>query len=326
MKKHSLLLFLILVLPLTAAYAAMTPQADAANWLRKIAMAPHQLNYSGLVVFQQGAHVESSRVYHAVDEYGEHEKLIMLDGIPREIIRNNEQVFCYYPSKRIVTMEKRQSIRPFPDLLPHQLSELSENYLVKRGPIERVAGLDSQVIELEPKDSYRYGRVLWADKNSGLLLKADLQNERGETIERFVFTQISVGEKIDMKIFKPYPGSSGKTRPLITKSIAPSANDIEWRIDPLPPGFNKIIDTKRQLAGKQHMVLHRVYSDGLVAVSVFIEPSDGSDVVTGLSQQGSLNVYSRLVAGYKVTVLGVVPSITVSHMAEAVSIQAPSPK
>ncbi len=325
MKKHLLLLFLIFTPPLSA-YAGMTPQVDAANWLRKIAMAAHQLNYSGLVVFQQGAHVESSRVYHLVDEYGEHEKLVMLDGIPREIVRNNEQVFCYYPSKQIVTMEKRQSIRPFPALLPHQLSELSENYLIRKGPIERVAGLDSQVIALEPKDSYRYGRVLWADKNSGLLLKADLQNERGEVIERFVFTQISVGGKIDAKIFKPYPGSSEKSRPVIVKSIEASANDIEWRIDPLPPGFNKIIDTKRQFAGKQHIVLHRVYSDGLVAVSVFIEPTDSVGGETGLSQQGPLNVYSRLVSGYKVTVLGAVPPITVTHMAEAVSIQAPALK
>lgn len=325
MKKPSLLLFLILTLSLSA-HAGMTPQVDATNWLRRIAMAAHQLNYSGLIVFQEGAHVESSRIYHAVDEYGEHEKLVMLDGTPREIIRNNEQVFCYYPSKHIVTMEKRQSIRPFPALLPHQLSELSENYRVRKGPVERVAGLDSQVIALEPKDAYRYGRVLWADKNSGLLLKAELQNENGKMIERFVFTQINVGGKIDTKIFRPYPGSSEKSNPVIVNAIEPSANDLEWRIDPLPPGFNKIIDTKRQLAGKQHLVLHRVYSDGLVAISVFIEPADNAGRETGLSQQGPLNVYSRFVSGYKVTVIGAVPPITVTRMAEAVSMQAPALK
>src|ERR1700712_1224494 len=75
------------------AFAAETG-ADGMAWLKKIATASRQLNYAGTFVYQHGRQMESSRIAHVSDASGEYEKLETLDGLPREIIRNNENVTC----------------------------------------------------------------------------------------------------------------------------------------------------------------------------------------------------------------------------------------
>ena len=48
--------------------------------------------------------------------------------------------------------------------------------------------------------------------------------------------------------------------------------DTGWLVKELPPGFSKIVEGYRTLRGKVAPVAHLVFSDGLAAVSVFIEP------------------------------------------------------
>ncbi len=49
------------------------------------------------------------------------------------------------------------------------------------------------------------------------------------------------------------------------------SKETGWTVTRVPPGFIKIVDGFRRLRGTRE-VAHLVYSDGLVAVSVFIEP------------------------------------------------------
>jgi sigma-E factor negative regulatory protein RseB len=63
-----------------------------------------------------------------------------------------------------------------------------------------------------------------------------------------------------------------------------------------------------------------VYSDGLAAISVFIEPMAGNArPVQGVSHQGAVNIYSRPLDDHMVTVLGEAPSATVVEMGQSVS-------
>lgn len=320
MKKFSALLCLLLFFP-ALSRAEITPHADNLNWLRKIAVAPHQLNYSGVFVYQSGNRVETSRITHLSDEAGEHEKLEALDGARREVIRNNDQVYCYYPDKNTVVIEKRRAIKPFPSLLPRQLSDLTENYRIRKGATERVAGFESQVIVLEPKDAFRYTRVLWADAATGLLLKTNARNEKNEVIEQFYFTQLAIGGKIDKNLFVPKRlASKAPEDPFVTQDESGLAvpETSGWEVTQLPPGFKKIKELKRTMPGKKHPVQHLVYSDGLAAVSIFIEPREGDAVEEGLMSQGAINVFSKALPGYKVIVLGEVPAATVTQIANSV--------
>jgi sigma-E factor negative regulatory protein RseB len=66
-------------------------------------------------------------------------------------------------------------------------------------------------------------------------------------------------------------------------------------------------------------VVHLVYSDGLVAVSVFIEPISAAPHSFGVSRQGGINVVIRQQDDNVVTVLGEVPIATVRQIAHSVA-------
>ena len=143
---------------------------DEIKWLETMAFAAHQTDYSGTFIYQYGNHVETSRITHIVDAEGEHGRLESLDGTRREIIRNNDQVWCYIGDRKVKV--DRRSHREFPALLPDQMSLLNENYIIKQGDEARVAGFHAHAIVFQPKDNLRYTHKMWADSNSGLLLKA----------------------------------------------------------------------------------------------------------------------------------------------------------
>ena len=87
----------------------------------------------------------------------------------------------------------------------------------------------------------------------------------------------------------------------------------------VPPGFVKIVDGFRRLRGARQ-VAHLVYSDGLVAVSVFIEPiGAAASHPIGISRQGGINVVIRQQDDNLVTVLGEVPVATVRQIAHSVA-------
>jgi sigma-E factor negative regulatory protein RseB len=72
--------------------------------------------------------------------------------------------------------------------------------------------------------------------------------------------------------------------------------------------------------GATEGVGHIVLSDGLAAISVFIEPASSKRPVpqAGLARQGAINVYARPVGKYWVTVVGEAPAESVKYIADAV--------
>src|SRR3989338_3587928 len=148
-------------------------QQASLDWLKIVAFAGHQTDYSGIFVYQHDNRVETSRITHVVEPDGEYEKLESLDGPKREIIRHNGQVWCYINHKMIQMDSQHPQIRSrFTDLLPEQLSVLSANYQAKEVGVERVAGYNTQAILFQPKDSLRYAHKIWVHTDTGLLLKA----------------------------------------------------------------------------------------------------------------------------------------------------------
>ncbi len=275
---------------------------------------------SGTVVNQHGGRVEMSRLSHFSDAGSEYEKLTNLDGPAREVVRINDQVRCYYSDAKLVRVEPRALHNVFPSLLPQQLATLAEYYYFRKAETARIAGLETQAYVFEPKDGMRFGHKFWADTATGLLLKARLLNEKNETIEQFAFTDIQIGAKLDRDMFKapfPTPPADWQVREFTHGDVSPQ--ETGWVVKDLPPGFTKVVEGYRSLRGKSDKVAHLVFSDGLVAVSVFVEPTPSTPKPVGLSQQGGINVYSRPLNEYLVTVLGEAPGTTVRQIAYSVS-------
>lgn len=291
---------------------------DAMAWLGKIATASRQINYSGTFVYQHGRQIETSRIAHWADPSGEYEKLETLDGPPREFIRNNDNVTCYLPESKTVVIEKRTA-RQFPALLPEQLTGISDNYIVKKGELDRVAGFDCQVIVLESRDNLRYGHKFCADLASGLPLRARTYSEKNEMIESFAFTQLTIGNSVTKDMLKSrYAGKSQTWR--VDKSAlekSESFADSGWMLKPQPAGFKKLTEMTRSIAGRAARVSHIVYSDGLAAVSVFIEPMPTPPPPAGPTYQGAINIYVKSQADQMVTVVGEAPARTIKQIAES---------
>lgn len=320
------LAFALLLLPgLALSQAQPAPPQDALAWLKKIYLASQKLSYSGTFVYRQGERSESSRITRIVNAAGDAEKLEALDGVRREIVRSGDEVRCYLPDDKTVKVDRRSKHPTFPALLPAQNSSLSEHYAVSKEETARIAGYECQAIALKPKDEYRYGYKLWADIASGMLLKARIVNEKGEAVEEFTFTQLTIGGNIEKELVKSsFAGESRQWRVENAGVVRADLAKSGWSVNAAIPGFHKVVEIRRQLRPSQP-VNQVVYSDGLAAVSVFIEPVElRQDAVRqGLSTMGAVNIYTRELANHVVTVVGEAPARTVRQIGDAVEFHRP---
>jgi sigma-E factor negative regulatory protein RseB len=306
---------------LGVAQAQPSTSEEAVQWLGKIYQATQNLSYAGTFVYQQGDHSETSRLVRRVGAHGSVEKLEALDGAPREILRTDDEVKCYLPDRQTVKVDRRSDRRGFPALLPAQIDALEEHYIITKGEINRVAGHECQAILLMPKDDLRYGYKFWADLATGMLLKAVTLDEKGKALEQFTFTQLSIGPVSPSQVRAPQTTASWHVEDADVAPVDISAKG--WSISADLPGFKKVTEVKRMLHASRQ-VDQVVYSDGLAAVSVFIElPREGKPQRMGLSSVGAINIYTREVADHVVTVVGEAPALSIRRIADTVQFHSP---
>lgn len=299
--------------------AATEGAGDAADWLGRIYSASERLSYRGTFVYQHDEDVETSRITRVVDSSGVRERLEALDGTPREIVRVNDELRCYLPATMTVKVERGMSAKPFP-LRHADVSTIAGQYDIRKGRVERTAGRDCQSIILVPKDNLRYGHKLCADIESGLLVTAKAFDERGKMVERFSFTQLTIGGPIDNELLRARYASAGSGWSVEDhQASAVDLAEFGWKINSLPAGFSRVTTVKRD-AGGGHAVGQIVVSDGLAAVSVFIEPLalKARSPQLGASRRGAVNIYSRQVDDHLVTAVGEVPAESVRLIADSV--------
>jgi sigma-E factor negative regulatory protein RseB len=302
-----------------AAGVAQAQSPETLSWLRKINEATQRLSYSGTFVYQNGGRSETSRITRFVDPAGDIEKLEVMDGVPREIVRTKDTVRCYLPDSRVVKVDRRTE-RGFPALLPERITALARHYDISLGETRRIAGFDCQSVVLTPKDNLRYGYKLYADVNSGMLMRAVTFDPAGQNVEEFTFTQLSIGN-VTRDMVRPRHAVRAWR---VEEAEAAPTRLTGWGLASELPGFQKVTELKRRL-GESRPVGQMVYSDGLAAVSVFIEPLEGrrDPVRTGLASMGAINIYTREVANHMVTVVGEAPAVSVQRIADAVEFHRP---
>lgn len=306
---------------LASSLPALAEEADARNWLDRMAAAAHKFSYSGTFVYQNGALSETSRITHRVLAGREAERIEVLDGSPREVVRNDDEIKCYLPESRTLIVERHGPQRSFPALAPAVLASLGAHYLVRKGPSGRVAERESQSILLEPRDELRYGRQLWADAQSGLLLKSALVNERGEPIESFTFTQLQIGGHIETEALQSrYAKQAGDWQVRNARATPRRGEDSSWLFRTQLPGFSKRAGMLRLPHADGPQSMHFMFSDGLAAISVFVEPLAAATPSNelGMSTMGATNVYRRRVDDHLIVLMGEVPQATLKRFGDGI--------
>ena len=285
---------------------------SAEQWLQLVQQAARKLDYSGTLVYQQGAEVRMSRIVHVFDGKVSHERLQPMDGRPLEFIREADEVRCLIPEAKRVVIERKTRAASFPALAATATSELLQHYTVKVTGRERVGGFDCQVLEIRPRQGDRYGYRLWVDRATGLLLRSQTVNERGDVLEQLAFAEVRIGG-VDREQLKPsWPTDGWKVEEAAHRPV--DLKEQGWRLVP-PSGFKPLYTVRRPMTSGP--ALQAVYSDGLASLSVFIEPASAASVSEPLPQRGPINAYARRVGESMVTVVGEIPAETARAVAQA---------
>lgn len=289
--------------------------------LQRMAQASRQLTYEGVFVYRSADRMETSRIAHAWTDGRDLERIEVLDGSPREMIRNEDETTSFFPIEKRLIVETRSTHRQFPALLPAGMSRLQDNYSIRSIGQGRVAGINSRVIILDPRDDLRYGHEFWLDNASGLLLRAVVLGGHGETLDSFSFTQIVIGGTLPPQALKPrFPTEGLQVQKITTTEIVPE--DLGWVFHKKIPGFRRINAMKRQ-SGSEKSALHILFSDGVATISAFIEPranSEGAEQSSPavLSSMGALNVYRRQTPQHYLVVMGEVPALALKQLGDGI--------
>jgi len=304
--------------------SAVMASESAHAWLAKINEAARHLEYEGIFIYQHDGQLESMHIFHKVENGSAKERLVSLNGTPREIIRDSKEVRCYWPDMKSVVVEYRKADnKNFPSLLPEHLGDLDEYYNLQTGGTDRVANRQAQLVLVRPADDYRYGYHLWADKQTGLLLKADLVDTKGNVLEQFMFTQVNIGAKIPDTALSP--GVQGEGMVWYREGQdddSKSASALpEWAATRLPKGFRLSMRVTRRVALRNRPVEHLVYTDGLATVSVFVEKQDkdAKPFMLGPSRMGALHALGVRVDNYQITTVGEAPAETIALIGGSVA-------
>lgn len=299
---------------LLAANVCAADGVSGQDWLKTANIADHKTNYSGVFVYQYGNHVETSSISHIVESDSEYEKLESLDGPKREIIRHHGQVWCYRNNK-MVPVDSRFGAKRFPLLLPDQLASLSKYYQVKELGMDRVAGYNTRVVLYQSRDNLRYSHKIWVNEKSGLLLKSAVINEKSQTVEQYAFTELKLGNDVDRSWV-------ADSMPDLAKPVVNPPEPVVksgWVVDGLPRGFIKTTEILRPMHGKHSPVIQLVFSDGLSAISVFIETADtDEDDHEALTSRGAINLYRKVVDSHLYNVVGEVPPKAVMQILDSI--------
>lgn len=315
------------VLLLAAAYSlpAGAQSDDPRVWLEEMSQAMQNLNYDGTFVYLHDGMLEAMRIIHRADDDGEHERLIALTGVPREVLRDNSTVTCILPDQKSVMVDKSLPRKPFPANLPQDLDSLQDSYEFRLGDAGRVSGRDARIIEILPRDRYRYGYRLWISERHKMLLKFDLIDPEGNALEQTMFTQLKLPEEIPDKALEAGVSGDGYTWYGDVRREKPadvSAGNSPWGLRWVPSGFMLMHHNRHQMPGESGDAEHMVYSDGLATVSVYFEKvTAGKEILRGVSSMGAVNAVGGVINGFHATVVGEVPVVTVEQMARNIRLR-----
>lgn len=293
-------------------------------WLSRIHDAAGRYDFHGTLAVSAGGGVHSARIVHVCDGGERYERIDVLDGQVRQIFRQKHVVHTFWPNKRVVQIEERDELPDFPELLQGGADRIAEFYDLRKLGVDRVAGLEADVLLLVPRDNARFAHRLWVERKTGLLLRAEVLGAREEVLESSAFSDLVLGTTLSGKaLIKSMPKVDGMR--VIHKS-AKHINLAEegWTLGPLVPGFQQVSSVKRPVhvgAQNQHAsqgMLQLVFSDGMTYVSMFIEPfgttKDQRPLQTSV---GATQMLMQRQGDWWVTVMGDVPPITLQRFYSA---------
>ncbi len=308
----------------TPAGGATVRPPDAAQWLQRIQVAASSRSYQGTIVVSGGGVVSSARVVHIADGQQRYERIEALDGKARLQFRHNDQLLTLWPATKVAVAEQRDPVVDFPALPGSAAQRAVDNYELRTLGNERIAGHQATVVQVKPRDAWRYAQRWWVERDSGLLLRSDLLGANGEVLDSSTFSDIDLAPKASPELVLGPMRRLDGWRLIRQSAVRVHLDNEGWQVVGGVAGFQLVSCSKRVLDaaavdGGLPEVLQAVFSDGLTHVSVFVERYDArrhkSAVRTTL---GATQTLTGQRGDWWMTVIGEVPMATAQQFAAAV--------
>lgn len=309
--------FIVLSLSLPALAESNGEVDEVRDWLDRMSRAIETLNYRGTLVHSRDGQVDSLRIIHRSDENGIRERIYSLDGERREILRDGDRVHCLLEGDQPLVVQSQLTARLMPNLPVGRLANSAASYRMSLGGMDRVAGLRTQIIEIQPRDEYRYGYRFWLEERTGMLLRSALLDKRGRQLQQLSFVTIELGVPISDSELEPALDQSTsqvvrlQTRP--SSEPASAHRTASWQPSRVPEHF-RLVQVGRGINQDGVEFEHLLYSDGLANFSVYVEDGLAGYVGGRLESVGPVHVYTGMAEGRQITVVGEVPQATVEYV------------
>lgn len=249
---------------------------------------------------------------HGILEDGtEVEQLSLQNGPGRELIRINDVVSVFEPDVQPYSLHSNHINGPIPSALVYHPEELLEAYEFVPVGRARVAGRPAQQIRIVSRDNTRFGYQLWLDEESGMLLKLNMLDLQGTLLEQIQVTAFAINPEPSDYFSRINPSSLPKPMAMGTSQT----REHSWDIGYMPAGMREIKQDTRRLALTGQVVEYKLLSDGLVDVSVYVQPAE--DALGGdLALRNELSTFLTLTDGKaQVTIVGEIPLQTAKAIA-----------
>jgi len=294
---------------------------SVSDWLMRMHEASRRRAFVGTFVVSAGGNMSSARIWHVCNGEQQMERVESLTGAPRSTFRRNDQVITFLPESRVVVAEKRESLGLFPNFLQSNDSSITQYYGVKVVGNDRVAGFESDVVQLWPKDSLRFGYQVWSEKKTGLVIKLQTLDGEGHVLEQAAFSDLKLDAPVSIsKLSQMMAHTEGYQveRPEMIKTTSTVEG---WTLKKDVPGFKPMSCYRRSVgagADAHHEnTFQWIFSDGLASVSLFVEAFDlRSHGQPASLSMGATHTLTRRMGDWWLTVVGEVPFQTLAVFAQ----------
>jgi len=306
----------------TSAPAGTTaaPAQSLNQWLDRLQDASRRRAYIGTFVVSAGSAMAASKIWHVCDGTQQMERIDSLTGTARTTLRRNDEVLTFVPESRVAWAEKRDALRPFPDQIKTPGNAIEEYYSVRLLGVDRVAGVDADVLQIQPRDTLRFGYRVWSEKQTGLAVKMQTLDGQGQVIEQMAFSELQLDAPVKMETLSRQMAKTEGYKILRPRLNKTTADAQGWRLRQEVPGFLGMAAHTRgdPAAPAGSLPMQWVFSDGLSSVSLFVEPFDAQrHRQEGHSVMGATHTLTRRVGEHWLTAMGEVPPATLRQFAQS---------
>lgn len=308
--------------------ATQTSASDIDAWLLRVHEASRRHNYAGTFVVSVNGEIATSKIWQVCEGQTQLQRIEKLTGEAQITYRRNNEVVTFYPSRKVVQIERSDALGAYPDLLKTIPKAISEYYQFVPIGAQRMAGVDTYMAEIKAKDSYRYSYRVWTAKDSGLVVKMQTLDGQARLLEESVFSELDMSAPLQMgQLLKQMQQTDGFKKEHVTLvKTTPEAQG--WMLKDGPPlGFTATACYQRSYQGaKQSKLWQKLFkpagtmqwqfSDGLANLSLFIGNYDAKDGLTESRHSvGATQIMRKRLDRSWLTLVGDVPQATLELFA-----------